>query len=97
VNLLITNLDSIPAGQEDLPSAALGVTGGGSVGVSSRNGDGRETTEPYFQVRGTIEEVNGVILQHGQRGVARFALPNKPLLGQWRHFVRQFFQREYQL
>ena len=97
VNLLITNLDSIPAGQEDLPSAALGVTGGGSVGVSSRNGDGRQTTEPYFQVRGTIEEVNGVILQHGQRGVARFALPNKPLLGQWRHFVRQFFQREYQL
>jgi hypothetical protein len=38
-----------------------------------------------------------VNLQHGQRGVTRFPLPKKPLLGQWTHAVRQFFQREYQL
>lgn len=95
--MILTNLDSIPAGQEDLPSAALGVAGGGSMGVSSRDGDGRQTTEPYFQVRGTIKEMDGVVLQHGQRGIARFALPNKPLLTQWRYSIRQFFQREYQL
>jgi hypothetical protein len=67
------------------------------MGVSSRDGDGRQTTEPYFQVRGTIKEMDGVVLQHGQRGIARFALPNKPLLTQWRYSIRQFFQREYQL
>ncbi|MDA7509022.1 hypothetical protein N8488_03410, partial [Akkermansiaceae bacterium] len=32
LNLILTNLDSIPAGQDDLPSAALGVAGGGSMG-----------------------------------------------------------------
>jgi putative peptide zinc metalloprotease protein len=92
----LTNLDSIPAGQDDLPSAALGVAGGGSMGVAPGDGNGKQTTEPYFQVRGTIEELDGVTLQHGQRGIARFALSKKPLLSQWRHSVRQFFQREYQ-
>ena len=97
LDLILTDLDSIPAGQEDLPSAALGVAGGGSIGVAARDGEGRQTTEPYFQVRGTIEEMDSVVLQHGQRGIARFALPNKPLLSQWRHSIRQFFHREYQL
>jgi putative peptide zinc metalloprotease protein len=97
LNMSLTNLDAIPAGQEDLPSAALGVAGGGSMGVAAEEGSGKKTTEPYFQVRGTIEEAKGVILQHGQRGIARFALPKKPLLNQWRHSIRQFFQREYQL
>ncbi|MEN8679750.1 MAG: peptidase M50 [Akkermansiaceae bacterium] len=97
LDMSLTNLDAIPAGQEDLPSAALGVAGGGSMGVAAEEGSGKKTTEPYFQVRGTIEEAKGVILQHGQRGIARFALPKKPLLNQWRHSIRQFFQREYQL
>lgn len=97
LDMSLTNLDAIPAGQEDLPSAALGVAGGGAMGVAAEEGSGKKTTEPYFQVRGTIEEAKGVILQHGQRGIARFALPKKPLLNQWRHSIRQFFQREYQL
>lgn len=96
-DLVLKELDAIPAGQDDLPSAALGVAGGGSVGVQSDSGSGSRTSEPYFQVRGKIEALEGVTLQHGQRGVSRFPLPKKPLLAQWSHAVRQFFQREYQL
>ena len=93
----IREVDSIPAGQEDLPSPALGVAGGGSMGVIPKEETGNKTTEPYFQVRGRLECPEGVIPEHGQRGVARFPLPKKPLLFQWSHAVRQFFQREYQL
>lgn len=95
--LILKDLDAIPAGQDDLPSAALGVAGGGSMGVASDDGAGSRTTEPYFQVRGRIEHSDDVRLQHGQRGVARFPLPKTPLLSQWTHAARQFFQREYQL
>ncbi|MDB4408601.1 hypothetical protein N9165_00860 [Akkermansiaceae bacterium] len=95
--VMLRELDAIPAGLEVLPSAALGVAGGGSLGVSADDATGSQTTEPYFQVRGTIEVPDGVILQHGQRGVARFPLPKTPLMSQWSHAVRQFFQREYQL
>lgn len=94
---MIREVDAIPAGQEDLPSAALGVAGGGSMGVMPQDEAGSKTTEPYFQVRGRLELPEGVTAQHGQRGVARFPLPKKPLLAQWSHTVRQFFQREYQL
>jgi putative peptide zinc metalloprotease protein len=96
-DLLLKELDAIPAGQEDLPSAALGVAGGGSMGVAVDDGQGNRSTEPYFQVRGRIQAADGVILQHGQRGVARFPLSKAPLMKQWSHSVRQFFQREYQL
>lgn len=96
-DLVLKDLDAIPAGQNDLPSASLGVAGGGSMGVNPKDGSGSRTTETYFQVRGTIASADGVVLQHGQRGVSRFTLPKKPLLGQWSHAVRQFFQREYQL
>jgi putative peptide zinc metalloprotease protein len=95
--LMLKGLDAIPAGQSDLPSAALGVAGGGSMGVAVNDRAGNQSTEPYFQVRGSIEIADGVIPQHGQRGVARFPLPKTPLLSQWSHAARQFFQREYQL
>jgi putative peptide zinc metalloprotease protein len=96
-DLMLTDLDAIPAGQDDLPSAALGVAGGGSMGVATDDQVGNRATAPYFQVRGKIEAAEGMILQHGQRGVARFPLPKTPLMSQWSHAVRQFFQREYQL
>jgi putative peptide zinc metalloprotease protein len=96
-DLMLTDLDAIPAGQDDLPSAALGVAGGGSMGVATDDQTGNRATAPYFQVRGKIEAAEGMILQHGQRGVARFPLPKTPLMSQWSHAVRQFFQREYQL
>ena len=95
--LKLTEIDAIPAGQDDLPSAALGVTGGGSTGVSMDRQRGGGTTETYFQVRGKIQMTEDSIPQHGQRGVARFPLPKTPLLRQWSHAVRQFFQKEYQL
>ena len=96
-DLLLTDLDAIPAGQDDLPSAALGVAGGGSMGIKSDDQAGSQATEPYFQVRGRIQNSKGATLQHGQRGIARFPLPKIPLMSQWSHAVRQFFQREYQL
>lgn len=95
--LVLSEIDAIPAGQQDLPSPALGVAGGGSAVVSTDQQGQGTTTEPYFQVRGNIELTEDVIPQHGQRGVARFTLPKTPLLQQWSHALKQFFQQEYQL
>ena len=95
--LTLTEIDAIPASQQNLPSPALGVTGGGSAGVAMDQQGGSSATEPYFQVRGEIEASEDAIPQHGQRGVARFPLTKTPLLKQWTHALRQFFQKEYQL
>ena len=94
--LTLSEIDAIPAGQQDLPSPALGVAGGGSAGVAMDQ-EGDSATQPYFQVRGKIQVTEAAVPQHGQRGVARFALPKTPLLSQWSHALRQFFQKEYQL
>lgn len=95
--LTLTEIDAIPAAQRDLPSPALGVAGGGSTVVSMDQQGQGTTTEPYFQVRGKIELTEDTIALHGQRGVARFTLPKTPLLKQWTHSLKQFFQKEYQL
>ncbi|NWK55879.1 peptidase M50 [Verrucomicrobiaceae bacterium N1E253] len=95
--LKLTEIEAIPAGQDDLPSAALGVAGGGSAGVAPDQQGGGSATETYFQVRGKINMTEASAPQHGQRGVARFPLPKTPLLRQWTHAIRQFFQQEYQL
>jgi len=93
----LAELDAIPADQSELPSASLGVLGGGSMGVNTREQTGSQTTEPFFELRGKLMLDEGFVAEHGQRGVARFALPKTPLGFQWARRVRQIFQEEYQL
>ena len=95
--ITLRQVDAIPAEQSALPSAALGVLGGGSVGVDSMEASGERSTEPFFELRGNLDLPEGVKAEHGQRGTARFNLPPKPLGMQWLHRLRQLLQKEYQL
>ena len=94
--LLMTDVTPIPAEQSQLPSASLGVMGGGSLGVDTNQRNGAAASEPFFEIRAKLLVPEGQTANHGQRGVARLRLPNLPLGRQWHLRVRQAFQREYQ-
>ncbi len=49
--VIASRADVLPAGQDDLPSAALGLHGGGTVQVKLDDERGTKTTEPVFEVR----------------------------------------------
>ncbi len=113
--LSVTELQAIPAERGQLPSAALGIMGGGSSAVDTKEDNisrrsssgsglsesegsrGTRTTEPFFEVRATLQPLENTYLVHGQRGVARINLPWEPLLTQWSRSVRQLFQRNYRI
>ncbi|MBU6402477.1 MAG: biotin/lipoyl-binding protein, partial [Verrucomicrobia bacterium] len=95
--LTVTGLKIIPAGQTNLPSAALGWRGGGEVPVSLSDPTGRRTMEPFFEIRAAIQPRPDVALLHGRSGKIRFDLPAEPLLHQWIRRLRQVLQRRYQL
>ncbi len=86
-----------PAGQNQLPSAALGWLAGGPVRTRATDERGVQTAEPFFEVRGALGEAGGATLLHGRSGTARFDLPPEPLLPRWIRSLRQLLQRRYQL
>lgn len=95
--LLATDVTPIPSEQSELPSASLGVLGGGTMGVDASERSGSTSSEPFFEIRSNLVVPEGFLANHGQRGVARLRLPNLPLGRQWYLRIRQAFQREYKL
>lgn len=91
----LSEVTPIPAEQSELPSASLGVMGGGSFGVNTNERNGASASEPFFEVRAKLLVPEDKTANHGQRGIARLRLPNLPLGRQWYLRVRQAFQREY--
>lgn len=87
----------IPADRHSLPSAALGWAGGGEVSVSPTDNTGIQTTEPFFEVRATVQSVPDAHLLHGRGGRIRFELPAEPLLTQWTRWFWQMVQKRYGL
>lgn len=96
-NLNVSRLQIIPFQQEKLPSAVLGIRGGGDVAVSLSDETGLQAAEPFFQIYATVDHPPGVILLHGRSGKLRFSLNPTPLLFQWWHKLRQLLQRRYQI
>jgi len=97
--LKVRNILVIPYQKEELPSAALGWFGGGDVSVSSADKSGKKTTEPFFEVIGTLE-VGGAVstnLMHGRSGILRMKLPPKPLSVQLYRLVKQTIQKRYKI
>jgi putative peptide zinc metalloprotease protein len=77
-----------PGGSMQLPSVALGVTGGGSVAVKATDGDGLATTEKVFRVDLALPEshkVSGL----GERVYIRFDHGKQSLAHQWLRSARQ--------
>ena len=108
----VASFTAIPAERQDLPSAALGILGGGTVAVENQasqnrrqtassavksGGDGTRATEPIFEIRAQLQPNANVKLVHGQRVVVRMTLESTPLAAQWWRSLRQTFQRTYKL
>ncbi len=87
----------IPAGQEHLPSAALGYSAGGSTQVVLEDPSGRRTAEPFFEILVVPALREPGKVRPGQTMVLRFETLPKPLLVQaWRTLL-QLFQQRFQV
>jgi len=86
-----------PAGQEVLPSEALGYAVGGSMPTLSQDPRGTRSAENFFEVRIRPEPKSPVRLLSGQRVIARIQMPSKPLAAQWWRSIRQLFQRRFHI
>ena len=85
----------IPAGQERLPSAALGFAAGGSTRIDLADSSGRRAAEPFFEVIVIPYFPETITLRPGQTIILRFGTSPKPLLVQgWRSLL-QLFQRRF--
>lgn len=79
--------DVLPAGQDELPSAALGYLAGGTVAVKMDDERGTKTAEPVFEVRITprVQERNQQIIKEWEEAAAKAkqlgkSAPEKPQL-----------------
>jgi putative peptide zinc metalloprotease protein len=87
----------LPAGQDRLPSPALGYAGGGSLAVSSDDPRGTKTPERFFEIQVKPDPDSAGQLLAGQRVIIRFEAESKPYLAQWWRGLLQLFQRRFQV
>ena len=86
-----------PAGQEVLPSEALGYMAGGSMPTVAANTRQSIAAEKFFEVRIKPDRNEERSLMTGQRVIARIRLSNRPLALQWWRSIRQLFQRRFHI
>ena len=97
----ITNV--LPAGQERLPSAALGYAMGGSMATEPTDERGTRTTKEFFEIHirpivsEAAEKNTDMRLFSGQRVIVRFETPPKPLMVQWYRSLLQMLQRRFNI
>lgn len=87
----------LPAGEEVLPSAALGYMGGGDVETRRDDPHGMKAANPFFEVVLRPEVGDGLRLQAGQRVVVRFSFDHRPWAVQWVRALRQLFQKRFKV
>ena len=85
----------IPYQQRDLPSAALGMLGGGDIQVANNDKTGVKSTEPFFQIEAALAGSSEVLFLHGRSGQLRLTLAPEPLLMQVGRKLRQLVQKRY--
>jgi len=85
----------IPAGQDRLPSAALGYAAGGATEIEAADPDGRLTAEPFFEILVIPNVPESILLRPGQIMVLRFEASPKPLLEQGVRTLLQLFQKRF--
>jgi putative peptide zinc metalloprotease protein len=102
-NLFTEPARVMPFEQGALPSAALGMAGGGLIAVSPSDPQGLVAAEPFFRIEAAFGPGSqgltdrAVRLSHGQIGTMRLTLSSRPLLAQWTRDVRQFLQRRFRV
>jgi putative peptide zinc metalloprotease protein len=85
----------IPAGQEELPSAALGYDAGGETRTDVKDSTGRRAAEPFFEIL-VVPSDPLAALRPGQTMVLRFDTSPKPLVVQGWRTLQQLFQGRIQ-
>ena len=96
-SLRVSNQEVLPAEQNLLPSAALGWVSGGEIATTSGDQTGRQSAEPFFELRALVDDHPDTTLAHGCSGKIRFRLDPEPLLKQWIRQLRQLLQTRYQI
>jgi len=86
-----------PAGQEQLPSQALGYAVGGSMPVDLRDPQGTKAAEMFFEIRIRPHLAESDRWLTGQRVIVRITLRPKSLAAQAYHYGRQLFQRRFHI
>ncbi len=79
------------AGQTQLPSAALGLSAGGSIQTDPEKPT--QAAQQIFELWLKPTDDTHLRLLHGQRVAIRFTLPERPLAQQWLRRAKQIFQR----
>jgi putative peptide zinc metalloprotease protein len=87
----------VPAGHEQLPSAALGYAAGGSTRVDLEDPAGRKAAEPFFEILVAPSPQGASAIRPGQTMVLRFETSPKPLILQGWRALLQIFQRRFQV
>jgi putative peptide zinc metalloprotease protein len=80
----------VPAGDETLPSRALGTEGGGKISVDPRDQRGAKTLERMFQVDIELPG-DASAAYYGERVYVRFDHEKEPLALQWYRGIRLLF------
>jgi putative peptide zinc metalloprotease protein len=84
----------IPGGTTQLPSAALGIAGGGNVAVNPQDGSGRETMERVFEME--VRMPDAFLSEYvGRRMYVRIDHGFNPLGMQLYRAMRQLFLRQF--
>ena len=84
----------VPAASHQLPSAALGMNGGGEIPVDPEDRKGTKAFESLFQVELRIEADDYPWHYLGSRVQIRFCHGSEPLARQWYRRVRQVFLKQ---
>jgi len=84
----------VPGGTNQLPTAALGPTGGGRFAVDPRDPQGRTTLERVFEIEVTLPEATHARYL-GSRMYVRFDHGYEPLGVQLYRSLRQLFLRQF--
>ena len=95
LSAMVSRDDISSAGQEQLPSAALGYAAGGPVQTDLTDRSGTKAARRFFEVRIRPPRDSRIPLRSGQRVIVRIQTPAKPLIFQWWRTLLQIIQRRY--
>lgn len=86
----------IPYERRELPSAALGWLGGGSIAVThNAKSTGKEAAESFFEVRAEIQSDENALFFHGVSGILRLKLPPKSFVNKAVKIINQTLLKRY--
>lgn len=88
----------IPYERRELPSAALGWLGGGSIAVTRNEKSlGKEAAESFFEVRAQMQASDNALFFHGASGILRLELPPKSFVSKAVRIINQTLLKRYKL